>query len=454
MQREDSDWRTILLVLGAGGGALLAFAAVAAMLGYIVLGSTRPDALPGDAASPLDIVVLSSAVAFIGLVMLPSVYYGIQRLRGKAIGVARFGALKIWMGLLLILLWLAAAKGAGVLVNQPTGKWVTPLLYVVAIGIPVYFFARLAAGGVAAGSRQRLWGALAAGIGLGIAPAMIAELAVAFLGVVGVAIYVGLHPDRLQVLQQLIRQLQDAHDLEQVMNVVAPWLQSPLALLTALLFFSGISPMIEETAKSLATWTVFDRLASPAQGFVVGAMSGAAFGLVESLLVSATPDTNWTTTLLVRGASTMMHIMAASLTGWGIGQFRATRSFSRLLAMCVAAMCLHGLWNASVVAISFGSLRSVSGSSSPDPIGMVFIVAGAAVLVMLCLGIPVGMAVANWHFRREASPSIAPAAAAAQQTPEMPASEVPWALESEPTSAEEETAPHSVSGTEHNPPPT
>ena len=108
------------------------------------------------------------------------------------------------------------------------------------------------------------------------------------------------------------------------MNAVEPWLNNPLVFLLALLFFSGLTPVIEETAKSIAAWTVFDHLDSPAQGFVIGALSGAGFGLSESLLASATPDSSWAATLMIRGGSTMMHIMTASLTGWGIASFHGS----------------------------------------------------------------------------------------------------------------------------------
>ncbi len=60
--------------------------------------------------------------------------------------------------------------------------------------------------------------------------------------------------------------------------------------MVALLFFSVFAPLVEETAKSLTAWTIFDHLSSPAQGFAIGALSGTGFGMVESLLASVQPD--------------------------------------------------------------------------------------------------------------------------------------------------------------------
>jgi len=400
------DWRTVVLALGAAGGAIMAFSVAGLILAYAALGPLLAQLADGK-HSPLELVVLASAILVIGIVFLPAAYYSIQRLRGRAVPAAVPRPMRIWQGSLLVMLWAGAAAGAGYLLENQVARWLTPGLFVLAIGIPALFFVVLAAGGLHPGSRERLWGALASGIGLGVVPAMIAELALAVVGLIGVAAYVSVHPEQLAVMQRLANQLRDSADIQQVLNSAAPWLTSPLVLIAAFAVFSVISPLIEETTKSLTTWAVFDRLTSPAQGFAIGAMSGAAFGLVESLLASSTPGAGWTTTLLVRGASTMMHIMSASLTGWGIAMLRTRRSVGTLIGMYLLAMSLHGAWNGSVVAITYGGLRSALAPGSRDWIGIAFIAMGAAVLGILCVGIPLGMAGINWQFRRTAGPSNA-----------------------------------------------
>jgi len=217
-----------------------------------------------------------------------------------------------------------------------------------------------------------------------------------------IAVYIILHPELLSTARQITDQITNASSIDTVLNAVEPWINSPLAFLVALLVFSGITPVIEETAKSLIVWTVFDHLDSPAQGFVIGALSGAGFGLVESLLASTTPDSNWGATLLVRGGSTMMHIITASLTGWGIALFRSSASGSRvlnLIKMYALAMLLHGLWNASVILIAFGSLRIPSNTTAPDLTGTVLIFSGVSLLIILCLAIPLALGIINKRLR-------------------------------------------------------
>jgi hypothetical protein len=225
--------------------------------------------------------------------------------------------------------------------------------------------------------------------------AIVAEFALALIGLIAASIYIGFHPSQLAPLQELAHQLGRTGDLESAFRVMSPWLAQPGALLLALAVFSGLTPMIEETSKSLIPWLIFDHLNTPADGFVAGALSGAGFGLVESLLASATPGANWAATLLMRGGSTMMHVMAAGLTGWGIAVFRSNRRPGYLFAAYALAMLVHGLWNASVVIIVFSGMRTVLAAGASDPAGTALIVLGGSILAALGITIPVALGVIN-----------------------------------------------------------
>jgi len=401
MENRGRDWRTVLLGISSLGGALSAFIFAALIIVYTIIGLFDQGSAKNSQTALQD-VVIASGIALIGVVFLPSVYYSVQRLRGKEIPQAAPRLLKIWQGILLLFLWAGAAGLAQLLVDNDILKWFTPPLYLLAIGIPVYFLVRLASGGLNPGSHQRVWGVVATSIALGSTFAIFIELMLVIVGLLVVAAYLGLHPELLAAARQITDQITNASSIDTVLNAVEPWLNNPLAFLLALLFFSGFAPVIEETAKSLAVWTVFDRLDSPAQGFVIGALSSAGFGLVESLLASATPDSSWGATLLVRGGSTMMHIITASLTGWGIAVFRSSASASRvlnLIKMYALAMLLHGLWNASVILIAFGSLRIPSTTTTPDLTGTVLIFSGVSILIILCLAIPLALGIINKRLR-------------------------------------------------------
>jgi PrsW family intramembrane metalloprotease len=398
MAGRGRDWRSILLGVASLAGALSAFALAGLMILYALFGLIHPDPNLNNSMT-LQAFVLASAILLTGAIFLPAAYYSLQRLRGVEIPPAAPRLLKTWQGLLLLLLWAGAALLAQLLVNNDLLKWFTPPLYLLAIATPVYLLVRLATGGLDAGSRQRLWGIPAASIALGTTSAIIAEAALMILGFAAGVIYLAFHPEQLAMVRQIADQLANASSIESALNLVEPWLNNPLVVALALLFFSVLTPVIEETAKSIATWAVFDHLGSPAQGFVIGALSGAGFGLVESLLASATPDTSWAATLLVRGGSTMMHIMTASLTGWGIASFRTLKSKGRVVGSYALAMLLHSLWNAAVIMILFGGLRISPGAGLADPLGLVLVVLGASVLVILCLVIPLALWFMNRRFR-------------------------------------------------------
>jgi hypothetical protein len=166
------------------------------------------------------------------------------------------------------------------------------------------------------------------------------------------------------------------------------------------------TPLIEETAKSLGVWLVSGRIRSAAEGFALGALSGAGFGLVESLLVSATPDSDWAGTLAVRGASSMMHIFTAGLTGWGIASARLNRKAWHALLGYAAAMAIHGLWNAAAVGAVFGGLRlmpNLADAGSLDPFAISVMLIALAVLSGLATLLAVLLGAINWRLRPPAA---------------------------------------------------
>jgi RsiW-degrading membrane proteinase PrsW (M82 family) len=398
-----------LLAVLSIGAALTAFALAALMLLYMglqLLGLTTQTEGP----APIEATELASAIVLAGMLFLPAAYYSIQHLRGKEITARPLRPLKVPLGILLFLLWIGASALAEIFFNNKILQWFTPPLYLMAIGVPVYLLVRLTAGGLNAGSPQRTWGVFSTSMSLGISFSLLAEGTIFLVGLIGAGMYIGFHPELLTSLRHIKDQLSNASSPDQALALAGPWLDNPFAFILALLFFSGFTPVIEETAKSLATWTVFDRLESSAQGFALGALSGAGFGLLESLLASAAPDSGWASTLLVRGGSTMMHIMAASLTGWGIASFRLSKRPGRMVGTYALAMLLHSLWNACVMLIVFGGVRLVLHTgAAPDILGLIMASFGVATLLTLCLAIPLALGMINWRFRAMTSSApIAP----------------------------------------------
>lgn len=405
-QNPGRDWRSILLALGGIGMALFLFGVALVMLVFDIV-----DVFTGSLgvkASLLETILVASALIFMGCLLLPGSYYSIQRWRGKVVGLARPKPLRVWQGALVILSWLAASGLAQLFFNRPILNWLTPPLFLVSIALPAFFLVRLAIGGLNLGSRQRLWGIFGTGILLGPIPATLIEGLLAVMALMGLAVYLAVHPELIATFQNIASQLQNAASLDEILGVVGPFLLNPITILLGLLFFSVLTPIIEEVAKSLSVWTIFDRLESPAQGFALGALSGAGFGLLESLFASASPDSSWAATLIVRGGSTMMHILTASLTGWGIASYHSNKRLVHVVGMYAVAMFLHSSWNACVIFITYGGLLAASGPQSLNTLGMVLVVFGAAILLTMALSIPLVVGIANWKLRPAMALSASP----------------------------------------------
>jgi RsiW-degrading membrane proteinase PrsW (M82 family) len=371
------------------------------MLMYSLIGVAR-GSLASLSSEPLRVIVIAGAAGLMGGLALLSTYYAFEYLRARTVPASAPSSLRVWQVVALVIFWACSAWLAGLLVVSGSWKLLSTVFYVFAVCAPVYLLVRLTAGGMYNGSRRRFWGLVSTGMFLSTAVAGAAEFAVAIVAAACGALYFVVHPDQLTVLRQLTSQLAVASGLEQALTILEPWLANPFAFVLALGFFSGVTPIIEEVAKSAAVWIIFDHLELPPQGFLAGAAAGAGFGLVESLLASATPDSSWAFTLLARGGSTMMHIGTAALAGWGVGAFRAHRRAGPLIGGYASAILIHGAWNASLIALGFGGMGVAFNIGAPGPLGPALIFAGASLLSALCVSMPVGLAVINWRFRSRA----------------------------------------------------
>jgi len=394
--KAGRDWRSILLAIVSTGSAISAVA-----LAVIVVVLQAAMKFGGDQQNhPLiDAVLLASAILFIGALLIPAAYYSFQRLMGEEVAADKTGPMNIPAGILITFAWLGVTALAQIFYGDNVLRWITPPFYILSIGLPVYFFARLAIGGLNVGSKQRLWGALGSGMILGPSFASFIELILAMFLLIGVGTYLAFHPELRIVFNMLREQLNNVSNPDDVLNLISRYLLNPVVIMVALLFFSVFAPVVEETAKSLTAWTIFDHLSSPAQGFVIGALSGTGFGMVESLLASVQPDSNWATTLFVRGGTTMMHILTAGLTGWGIACFRAYKRPNRMIGAYALAMFLHGLWNACVVLILIGAVHIALSGQSNNIMGITLTVLGISTLAIISLIVPFTLGIINWRLR-------------------------------------------------------
>ncbi|HET6846148.1 MAG TPA: PrsW family glutamic-type intramembrane protease [Anaerolineales bacterium] len=400
---RGGDWRIILLALAGGAGGILCLGLAAATAGY-ALAEPALHTTGADARGPQDltaIFVLSVGMVLVAAILLVAMAAALRAIRGQAEPSFDPRPMRWWSVIVWLGVWLASSVLAQVLHEHDVGHPIVPILHVAAIACPIYVLIRVAVAGIRDGSRLRLWGSLSTGMLLGTGLAATIEITLLMLaGIVG-GVYLIANPEQIQIMQRLVLRLSHAGGPEETLALLGPIMASPIALLAALAAVAVASPLVEEIAKSVPVWAMNQRASTGARGFWAGALSGAGFALLEGLMVSANAGDGAASMLMLRAGSSLMHVVASGLAGWGIGAFRASRRFSRLALGYLAAMGIHALWNTAVVVIAYGALRTTYSAARPDAPGLALSIGGAMLLVMLLALLPVGLIALNLRFRND-----------------------------------------------------
>jgi hypothetical protein len=170
-------------------------------------------------------------------------------------------------------------------------------------------------------------------------------------------------PALFQEILNLGRIIKLETDQEVILKLLAPYISNTTVIAAAIGYIALIVPMIEELFKPIAIWIFARKIESPAQGFAMGLLSGAAFALIESLNASGDGTVGWPVIVSVRAGTSLLHMTASGLVGWGIvSAFRERRSM-RFYAAYFAAVAIHGIWNACAL----GAGLSAVGESIGKP---------------------------------------------------------------------------------------
>jgi hypothetical protein len=405
---RGADWRSILLVIFALTGAVFA---ISSAIGIFVFMAVNRSALMQFNAPTLTTVLTASTLFAIGLLLLPVAWLSLQRLRGSDFDSFSLPPLRRWEWIAIPGLWLLVLTLATLYHSAPGALWYVPFLHFFSIALPLYFVIRIAINRISLGTSQRAWGVFGVGMTLGPLLAVIAEVVMLFLGVLVVAVYIGLNPEKMAGIERLVNQIERAPDIDTLIYQVGPLLKNPLTLFAGLAFLSFLVPIIEETSKSLGVWLVANRIQTPAQGFALGALSGAGFALAESLSASLTADDTWAVTLSVRAISGSMHMLASGLVGWGIAWASLEKRYFRFIGMMLLAILLHSVWNAGAVFSVWGGLRVMLAMPGVDVLGTILAAGGMGLLFFLMTGMFVAIFILNRRFR---APTPSPSAPAEQ----------------------------------------
>lgn len=296
-------------------------------------------------------------IAVLGLLVLPSTFFSFMRMINRPI-ITRSGDMPV-ISLALIFLWPFILALGNQLVNGGTwAKFLFPIAQVLAVLVLALWFYLVAGRGLEKPGPQRFWGVLSAGMLGGTGFSLLFEIVGGILLLIGIIVLVIINPGLQGELTTLANRLANVgNDMDALMRILKPFLSRPAVMITLFFSISVAIPLIEEAFKPVGLWFLSRKDLTPAQGFVGGVISGGGFAILESLLNTARLfDSSWIIVSSMRFGTTLIHMLASGLVGWGLASAWSQRKYLRLAGAYLAAVLLHGVWNGLAIFFALNQL--------------------------------------------------------------------------------------------------
>lgn len=383
MQTKQTHWASLLtlIVIGASLFFLLLLVVAMGMVSVIdLVGET------GDAATEM---IGAAAFGFVFLLLLPCAWFVLQKTRGleQADLPFKFPFVPwMWGVFPAVVIFSILFGGLVTFVELQWLNWIIlPALTVLVIVPPIWMLFGIASYGLDLGPRWRFFAILSLGMTVGPFIMIVLEVVILFTIIIAGAVYVAVtQPELMRELEIMANMMNESMNEEAMLTMLAPYLTNPKLIAIGIGYIALIVPLIEELLKPLAVWFFARQIESPAQGFALGVLSGAAFALVESLNASADGTTSWAVIVTARTGTSVLHLLTSGLVGWGIVSAFKEKRLGRFFAAYFSAVLLHGVWNAAAAGTGLSALSESIGR--PE---WLFNFAPALICGLLVLGIGV-----------------------------------------------------------------
>lgn len=309
--------------------------------------------------------IIFITLGFEGIVLFIAAFFAFQKTLQKPSADQEISfSFSRWQILIFVITALAAILiGYQISGDKAIDWFFLPILTLPAIVLPLLAILTLGVQKLPFGTRWQSWNVL--GLGMTLVPFVLFILEVVILIMVFVIViaYIIAQPElafELQTLSQQIMLL--GPQSEAARDLLSPFLTRPGVIIIALLFIAILVPALEEIFKPLGVWLLAGKLESPAQGFTLGALSGAGYALIETIGVSS-QTVEWASLLFSRIGTGLLHITTSALMGAAIVLAWRERRYLRLIGTYVLALTLHGLWNTFAMLFTFSSLAELLGQS-------------------------------------------------------------------------------------------
>ncbi len=354
------DWRSAGQLAVSLMGIFLGLTA-AGVLALTTLMPWLDGEMPGGEQAAGTMTLAWSGLLLAGL-SLPSAVLALRKLMGRA-PVMRNGRRSLKLASLLLLVWPLALLLAKSAANSTLAWLFLPPLLILVMGIPTLWLTSAARAGLPVESLQRGWGTASFSAVIGPALIILLEASLLVLALVAFGVWLIGQPGLLTELQQLTETFTLQNDPTQLMELLQPHLEQPGVLAAGVAFIAVLVPLIEEAFKPLAAWLLAGRWLTPASGFSAGVLGGGMFALLESLgYLASAPAEGFVGFALARSGTLLLHVATAGLVGWGVGSALGEGRYLRLAWTYLAAVALHGVWNAVGILPALEELPGVIGS--------------------------------------------------------------------------------------------
>ncbi len=347
MERErptNANGLALGLAILNGFGALTAFVVAA----IFVSTASQVQLEPRGDTLALPMLTLGWVSGVVGLILLVGLAQAVQRYNTSSLPPRQSAGNLRLATLVLALVWPAALLGGNVLAQQSSqlSLFLLPPCLMLSVALPVWWLFTFASRGLKT-PPHRAWGTASVVLTAALPLVMLIELFFIVIGVIALTGVISNQPQLTENLAQITRDLsRGLLDANRLSALLEPFLRNPGVVFLVISGLSVVVPLIEETFKPLGLWFLAKRGFSPAQGFVLGAASGAAFALVESLAtLSAVSGGDWLALVLGRAGTALLHITCSGLVGWGLGLAWTRAKYGQLAGLFLLAVAVHGAWN-------------------------------------------------------------------------------------------------------------
>jgi hypothetical protein len=360
MQTKNTHWSSIITLVVIGISLFLLFLLVVAL----GLGSLMD--LFGETGDPASGMIGAVAFSVVTILLITCAWFILQKTRGLPQAELSFKfpfAQWQWIVIPIVVISSIAIGALVTFVELPWLSWIVlPFLTMLVIIPPIWLLFGVASNGIALGPRWRFFTVLGLSMTLGPFIMIVLEIVVLTVIVVAGAVYLTTtQPTLIADIERMSNLINQGMNEEAMVAMLGPYLANPILISVVFGYIALLVPLIEELFKPLAVWLFARQIESPAQGFALGILSGAAFALVESLNASADGTTSWALIVGARTGTSVLHMMVSGLVGWGIVAAFKEKRASRFFASYITAVLIHGIWNASAIGAGLSTIGEAIG---------------------------------------------------------------------------------------------